>query len=222
MMLAALGVRWIARPAHCGSISASRWADNGRRTTGLGSPQRRRERRGENSFSDGNGRRPEAHELGQRATFNGQRSGEWRVASDGDPRAPQAPNDGRRATRALQTPNGAATRDDATRDFADTERRGDEASHHLRNHRAARRRAPGHGRRFYLHTAQTAPTMRPHGERRAPTPRRQATRDGNGRRLAMRDTATPAGVPNKPMMLAAANFTKDRRPAWGGSISASR
>jgi hypothetical protein len=38
----------------------------------------------------------------------------------------------------------------------------------------------------------------------------------------MRDTATPAGVPNKPMMLAAANFTKDRRPAWGGSISASR
>jgi hypothetical protein len=101
----------VDRTTRCGgSTSASRWADNGRRTTGLGSPQRRRERRGENSFSDGNGRRPEAHELGQRATFNGQA-----VASDGDdPRAPQAPNDGRRATRALQTPSNAAMRDDST------------------------------------------------------------------------------------------------------------
>ena len=36
MMLAAGVMRWIARPAHCGSISASRWAasDEQRATSG--------------------------------------------------------------------------------------------------------------------------------------------------------------------------------------------
>ena len=202
MMLAATGALWIARPAQCGSISASRWADNGRRTTGLGSPQRRRGRRGENSFSDGNGRRPEAHELGQRATFNGQRSGEWRVtATTRVLRKPRTT--GRRATRAPQppsreamrddatsasTPHPEATRDEATRASADTERRGVGAAHPPTPHREvtdddatpgstpSKRR--GDGRRFRLPLARTAATIPPYGERSTQTPRRRATRGG--------------------------------------------
>ena len=187
MVLTATDFTKDRRPARGGSTSASRWADNGRRTTGLGSPQRRRGRRGENSFSDGNGRRPEAHELGQRATFNGQRSGEWRVtATTRVLRKPRTT--GRRATRALQTPNGAATHDDATRDFADTERRGVGAAHPPTPHREvtdddatpgstpSKRR--GDGRRFRLPLARTAATIPPYGERSTQTPRRRATRGG--------------------------------------------
>ena len=216
MMLVATNCAEDHRPARGDSISASRWADNGRRTTGLGSPQRRRGRRGENSFSDGNGRRPEAHESGQRATFNGQRSGEWRVtATTRVLRKPRTT--GRRATRAPQPPRGEATRDDATRDFADTERRGVGAAHPSTPHREAtgddatpgftpsKRR--GDGRRFRLHLARTAATISPR------TTRRRATRG--------KPRAT-SGVPNKPMMLTATTFTKDRRPARGGSISAGR
>jgi hypothetical protein len=77
-----------------------------------------------------------------------------------------------------------ATRDDATRDFADTERRGVGAAHPSTPHREAtsddatpgftpsKRR--GDGRRFRLHLARTAATMRRH---RATSANHEATSD---------------------------------------------
>ena len=127
--------------------------DNEPRATGFGLPPRRRGRREANGpVSDE--RRPEEHESGQRAAFNGQRSGEWQVASGRH--APACSTDPERQgveRRATSTSPNAATGDACS---ADTERRGDarratstthgeatggDATRGFRNLETARRRA---------------------------------------------------------------------------------
>jgi hypothetical protein len=83
MMLAAANFTKDRRPARGGSISAGRWAASdgggvgGRQELGGWTAAAGGERR---QRATSNERRPEEHELGQRATFNEQRSGERRVA----------------------------------------------------------------------------------------------------------------------------------------------
>ena len=85
MMLAATGVRWIARPAHCGSISASRWAASdgggvgGRQELGGWTAAAGGERR-QRATSDVRKSTNWANE--RRSTNNEVASDEWRATSD--------------------------------------------------------------------------------------------------------------------------------------------
>ena len=115
MMLVATNCAEDHRPARGDSISASRWAASdgggvgGRQELGGWTAAAGGERR---QRATSNERRPEEHELGQRATFNEQRSGERRVASD-ERRVASNGDEQRGGER--RTAGNAATRDGGER-----------------------------------------------------------------------------------------------------------
>ena len=236
MMLAALGALWIARPAQCGSISASRWADNGRRQRATGDGLRftaeaqraqRSERSSERRATSGRAR------IGP--TSGVQRSTKWRVASCEWPPRPRVLHrprtTGRRATRNFHKPQ----RGDGRRVLRRHRATGRRATCHLYNPRRGdgRRRdaglpQPRNGEATGVDFTCTRLKRRRRCDGTANdghSPRgdeRRGTATGGERRAAIRNTASRAGVPNKPMMLAAPGVLWIARPAHCGSISASR
>ena len=209
--------------AQCGSTSASRWADHGRRQRATGDGLRftaeaqraqRSERSSERRATSGRAR------IGP--TSGVQRSTKWRVASCEWPPRPRVLHrprtTGRRATRNFHKPQ----RGDGRRVLRRHRATGRRATCHLYNPRRGdgRRRdaglpQPRNGEATGVDFTCTRLKRRRRCDGTANdghSPRgdeRRGTATGGERRAAIRNTASRAGVPNKPMMLAA--------PGCGGS-----